>query len=128
MKFFRAVSAFIVLSASLPAFAGISFGSPDLNGSDEVLFSVRQTLPGTVSYRSLFYVSLRDGQPASEPQVLTCYPEQMELLCGGSILQIRNRYGRARYSLDTEQLEWAERTSGMPLNSMRLSPRSVSSL
>lgn len=126
MKIRRTVIALLVFVVSFPLAAGIYFGSSDLNDNDEVLFTVRQTLPGTVSYRSLFYAKIVNGSAAAVPRILTCYPEQMELLSGGTVLQIRNRYGTARYSLDAEQLEWLKQADSIPLNSKRLSVRSVS--
>jgi peptidoglycan/xylan/chitin deacetylase (PgdA/CDA1 family) len=123
---FRTALAILIFCASFPLAAGISFGSSDLNDADEVLFTVRQTLPGTVSYRSLFYAKITNGTAAASPEILTCYPEQMELLSGGTFLQIRNRYGTARYVFDSHQLTWTSRADSIPLNSMRLSCRTVS--
>ena len=80
------------------ASAGTSFGNPDLNQNDELLFTVRHNMVGTNPYKSLFYTKLKEGKPEGSPEVITCYPEQMELLSGGNVLQIRNRYGIARYS------------------------------
>jgi len=50
----------------------------------------------------------------------------MELLSGGTVLQVRNRYGTARYSVDSGQFVWLRRAETIPLQSMRLSVRSVS--
>ena len=89
----------LVLSLlSFSLFAGTSFGNPDLNLNDEILFTVRHNMVGSNPYQSLFYAALKDGKPDGNPEVITCYPEQMELLSGGDLLQIRNRYGIARYS------------------------------
>lgn len=126
MKVLRAVIMSLFFVVSLPLSAGIYFGNSDLNDNDEVLFTVRQTFPGTVSYRSLFYAKIADGAAASVPRILTCYPEQMELLSGGSVLQIRSRYGTALYSTETGRLTWLRQADSIPLNSMRLSVRSVS--
>jgi peptidoglycan/xylan/chitin deacetylase (PgdA/CDA1 family) len=126
MKSIRAVFALLIFSTAFPLAAGISFGNSDLNDTDEVLFTVRQTLPGTVSFCSLFYAKIAEGTAASPPRILTCYPEQMELLSGGTVLQIRNRYGTAQYLPDSGQLLWTSQTDTIPLNSMRLSVRSVS--
>ncbi|WP_315325220.1 polysaccharide deacetylase family protein [Treponema socranskii] len=112
--------------AVLPLGAGVSFGNADLNDKDEILFTVRRDFPGTPSYRSLFYAKLVNGAPAESPRALTCYPERMELLSGGSVLQIRNRCGTARYSFETGTLEWTEQADTIPLDSMPLFPRAVS--
>ncbi|MCK9169439.1 MAG: polysaccharide deacetylase family protein [Treponema sp.] len=126
MRIVRTAAILLIFCAAFPLAAGILFGSSDLNDNDEVLFTVRQSVPGTVSYRSLFYVKIENGAASSLPHILTCYPEQMELLLGGTVLQIRNRYGTARFSTENRQLEWSSRTAGLPVNSMRLSVRSVS--
>lgn len=119
----------LFLAASLmclPLFAGISFNGADVNLNDEVLFTATVDMAGTNPYKSLFYTHLKDGEPDGQPKLLTCYPEQMELLNGGKILQIRNRYGVARYSSYEKKLEWVSRTSGMPVNSLPIAPYSVS--
>lgn len=110
----------------LPAFAGISFGSVDVNLNDEVLFTAKVDMPGTNPYKSLLCVHLKDGEAEGQPQVLTCYPEQMELLNGGKTLQIRNRYGTARYVSEKKELKWTQRTASIPVNSLPIAPYSVS--
>ena len=102
--------------------AGTSFGNPDLNLNDEILFTVRHNMVGTSPYKSLFYAALKDGKPAKAPEVITCFPEQMELLSGGDELQIRNRYGIARYSKKTGVLTWIERNTTMPENIVPVVP------
>ena len=126
MKKFRILCCIFIALAVLPLSAGVSFGSADLNDKDEILFTVRRDFPGTPSYRTLFYAKLVNGSPAESPRALTCYPERMELLSAGKILQIRNRYGTARYSFETGTLEWTEQADTIPLDSMPLFPRAVS--
>ena len=111
----------------MPAAAKISFGSFDINSNDEVLFALKQNMPGTSSYSSLFYAKLKDGQTSATPDILTCYPEQMELLEDSTVLQIRNRYGTGRYNTKTEVFSWEERADGIPVNSLPVSPYSISS-
>ncbi len=122
---------FILLIFSLfvimPAVAKISFGTFDLNANDEVLFSLKQNMSGTSSYSSLFYSKLKNGVSDQLPDLLTCYPEQMELLEDGTVLQLRNRYGTGRYNSKTDSFEWVERTEGIPVNSLPVSPYSISS-
>ncbi len=108
------------------ASAGTSFGNPDLNLNDEVLFTVRHNMVGTSPYKSLFYSKLKDGKSDGSPDILTCYPEQMELLNQKEILQIRNRYGIARYSRKTGELSWIEKTDVMPENIVPVVPYDVS--
>ena len=116
----------VVSLFSFSLFAGTSFGNPDLNLNDEILFTVRHNMVGTSPYKSLFHAALKDGKPESAPEVITCYPEQMELLSGGDILQIRNRYGIARYSSKNGELKWIEKTTEMPENIVPVVPYAVS--
>ena len=111
---------------SFSLIAGTSFGNPDLNQNDEILFTVRHNMVGTSSYKSLFHVALKDGKPDGSPEVITCFPEQMELLSGGDELQIRNRYGIARYSNKSGSLKWIEKTNEMPENIVPVVPYAVS--
>ncbi len=117
----------LVLSLfSISLFAGTSFGNPDLNLNDEILFTVRHNMVGTSPYKSLFHAVLKDGKPESAPEVITCYPEQMELLAGGEELQIRNRYGIARYSIKNGSIKWIEKADTMPENIVPVVPYAVS--
>ncbi|MCQ2576306.1 MAG: polysaccharide deacetylase family protein [Treponema sp.] len=106
--------------------AKISFGSIDINQKDEVLFTVKQEMTGTNTYRSLFLTKIKNGSPEKQPELLTCYPEQMELLQGGKILQLRNRYGTGRYNSETATFNWQETVEDLPEDSLPVSPYSVS--
>ncbi len=116
----------VISLLSFSLFAGTSFGNPDLNLNDAILFTVKHNMVGTSPYQSLFYTALKDGKPKGTPKVITCYPEQMELLSGGDILQIRNRYGIARYSKKTGAITWIERSSVMPENIVPVVPYAAS--
>lgn len=115
-----------LMLASLSCFAGIKFGDADINQDDEILYTVKHDIPGTNSYRSLFKAKIKDGKLDGEPALLTCFPEQMELLAGGTILQIRNRYGTAWLNTITKSITWKKYSGEIPLNSMRLSSMNVS--
>lgn len=118
---------FLILILTFPMFAGISFGNPDLNKNDEVIFTVRQESSGVNAYNSLFYAKIKDGVLESAPQLLTCYPEQMELMSGGNVLQIRNRYGTARYNTKTNQLKWITHAKTIPEKTVLVPAYRVSS-
>lgn len=107
-------------------FAGTSFDNLDINLNDEVLFTVKHNTVGSNPYKSIFYTQLKDGMPKENPKVITCYPEQMEMLAKGKILQIRNRYGTARYSLKDDKLVWLNKVDGIPVNALPVVPYSVS--
>lgn len=124
-KKFLFVVFFAIISAF--AFARITFGTTDLNSNDEVLFTVRQEMTGMNPCSSLYYAKLKDGSPAKQPLLLTCYPEQMELLRDGTVLQIRNRFGIAQFNTITENFRWVEADSDIPENSLPVYLYSVSS-
>lgn len=121
-----AILCFVLSLFTFSLFAGTSFGNPDLNLNDELLFTVRHNMVGTSPYKSLFYTALKDGKSDGSPEVITCFPEQMELLSGGDILQIRNRYGIARYSKTTAAITWVEKSNTMPENIVPVVPYAVS--
>lgn len=109
---------FAVLLIVSPLSAEISFGNSDLNKNNELLFTIRHSTPGTDSYSSLMYAKIADGMPSENPAPLTCYPEKMELLENGTLLQIRNRYGTAVYNTKSEVLKWTELAKTLPEKSV----------
>lgn len=98
------VSRIFLCLAFIPLFAEISFLSPDINNRNEVLFSVKATIPGRESYQTLFMHSIDTGKMDQ----LTFYPEAMESLGGGTLLQIRNRFGTGRYNTQTDTFSWVD--------------------
>ncbi len=112
--------------SSLPLYAKVSFGGLDLNSENTLLFSVRHEVPGTPVYQSLFSAQLTKNSVKESPSLLTCYPEQMELINGGSSVQIRNRYGTALYSFQNDSLVWKLKADGIPVEYSRTAPMSVS--
>ena len=121
-RFLGAAAAFFA-AAAFPVFAEISFENPDLNSQNDVLFTVHHTMPGSESYRTAF---MANASKTGSSKILTCFPEKMELLSGGAVLQIRNRYGTARYSSADGSLAWVTRTKQIPCESVRQGPESVS--
>lgn len=118
----------ILAAAVLPMWAKISFGDYDINEKDEVLFTIKHDLKGTSSYNSLFYAKIKDGETEKTPEILTYYPERMERLSllGGTVLQIRNRYGTARYYSATKTISWVNSVEDFPLDSLPCLPEVVS--
>ena len=102
------------------------FIDTDINNDDEILFTVNQDTAGTEPFSALFYARLKNGIPEQVPQLITCYPEKMEVLSKGAIIQIRNRYGTARYSVADATLSWMQRSDSVPADSIRLGAQSVS--
>ncbi|WP_294428765.1 polysaccharide deacetylase family protein [uncultured Treponema sp.] len=103
--------------------AQVKFENPQINAEDKVLFTVSHKLGGTVSYKTLF---LADATQTESTRILTCFPERMELLSGGAVLQVRNRYGMARYSVADSTLSWVKREESIPADAKALLPQAVS--
>ena len=122
-KIFFAV---FILAVIFNSFCETTFSNLDINLNDEILFSVKQNNAGSLPYKSLFLAKIKDGEVANEPEIITCFPEQMELLDNGKTLQIRNRYGTARYDSRTNKLQWLTRTKGLPEKVTALSPYAAS--
>jgi len=87
---------------TVPVFSEVSFGEPDVNARNEVLFSVSAGVPGGEPYRTLFLKKIETGAMDQ----LTFYPETMESLADGAILQVRNRFGTGRYDSAKGAFSW----------------------
>ena len=124
MKKLSAVLIFCLFFCSYIS-AGIKFGDADINFNDEILFTVQQNIPGTYSYKSLFSVSVKN-QNISNQNILTVFPEKMEVVMNSNVLQIRNRYGTGFYNVENNSFYWKEVAKSIPTNSMRLTSYSVS--
>ena len=93
----------VVLSVS-SAFAEMSFSGPDINAGNEALFSVVTGVPGNGQYRTL----IRKNVDSLKTEQLTFYPESMETLSNGAVLQLRNRFGTGRFDTRTDTFSWIE--------------------
>jgi len=113
----------------LPAFAKISFENPDINSKDEVVYLLNYDTTGSWSYKSVFFSKLNENTPESKKQILSCFPERMELLSlmNKPVLQIRNRYGIARYYVSTDSISWIKQQNDIPLTASVTTPYAPSS-
>ncbi|QTQ15767.1 polysaccharide deacetylase family protein [Treponema parvum] len=109
MKGRRRFLVFLIWILSFRCFAGVVFDNPDLNKDDELLFTVENKAAGTYPYRTAFRTRLENEAPSKSYEILTCYPEKMELLSENSILRIRNRCGTALYSFASSSLVYSEK-------------------
>lgn len=105
------------------AYSQVKFENPQINSENKILFTVSHNLGGTVSYRTLF---MADASKTEATRILTCFPERMELLSNGAVLQVRNRYGTARYSVADNTLSWIKREDSVPADAKALLPQAVS--
>ena len=103
--------------------AQVKFENPQINAESKVLFTVNHKLGGTVSYKTLF---MADATQSESTRILTCFPVKMELLSNGSVLQVRNRYGTARYSVADSTLSWIKREDSIPADAKAMLPQAVS--
>lgn len=90
----------------LPLWSAVTFSDLDLNARGTLLFAAQTDNPFHVPYKALFSAAL-DG---SNFQVLSCFPEKMELLEEGRTLQVRNWFGTARFGVDDTMLTWTSHT------------------
>ena len=87
--------------------ASIVFSSLDLNSKNLILFSAQSTDQWHPEYKALFSASADTGKT----NILTCFPENMEILHNGKTLQIRNWFGSARFTADGGTLKWTTQSS-----------------
>ena len=98
---FFPVVLFIVFS-SFPVSGGIFFSGLDLSGDNQLLFHAGS---GYSSVQEALFVTRlpaaapEQGSAGFPAQQLTAFPEKMDLLENGRVLQIRNIFGAARLSL-----------------------------
>ncbi|TYT79685.1 polysaccharide deacetylase family protein [Treponema phagedenis] len=69
-----------------------SFEAVDINSENNLLFSVKTDVLGQYSYSTLVQKNIESGKT----ELLTFFPERVDSLADGAIIQIRNRYGIVR--------------------------------
>lgn len=131
----------LLLCSIFPLSSQISFSDIDLNTENQLLFSVEHTDPAQDSYKSLFWYDLtkqisqtNSALAASNPELLTCYPEHLDVLQGGKIVQVQNKYGTFHYSTAERHLQrislpqeiTENKDSFIPVKHNRLVPVSLS--
>lgn len=113
----------IYFTVAFSVYSQVKFDNLDLNSSNKVVFTVEHNISGVPKYKSAF---MADVSTMTSKKVLTCYPEKMELLSNGAVLQIRNRYGVARYSKSDSSLDWLSKTDTIPYDKNIQANQSVS--
>jgi len=117
------ISTAALLCAAFAVWGQVSFENPDLNSKNQVLFTVHADIAGSPVYSTAF---VSDLSREENTKILTCYPEKMELLSEGAVLQVRNRYGTARYSVAEGSLAYLSKAPSIPASSIRQENQSVS--
>ncbi|MDO4505701.1 MAG: polysaccharide deacetylase family protein [Spirochaetales bacterium] len=115
----------IILVSASSVYAGVKLDDIDVASDDRLLFTAEQKVPGVAEYKSLYCTKLGDEKITSVPVLLTCFPERLELLDEGKILQVRNRDGLSRYS--TEEGKITRVTEGNRGKNLRTFPVAASS-
>ncbi len=126
MKKTKALSAFLIASCMQPMFSHVSFGDLRINDENELLFSSFHEIPGVPSYKSIFKAKLLDAKTEKGPELISCFPEKMEMIQNGKFLRIRNRFGEARYDLSKHTLAWTSLKEDIPSGYTYLPPVSIS--
>ncbi len=89
------------------SFSQIVFSDVVINADNKVLFTTSYTNLLNETRTALVTSSIQSAKPA----ILTCTPENLTVLNEGKTLQIRNWYGTAHYSTETDSLRWKEQAS-----------------
>ncbi|MBP5251232.1 MAG: polysaccharide deacetylase family protein [Treponema sp.] len=128
MIFFRRIKYifFISILCLSEASALVTFDDVNLSADNALLFTVKTEVNGSPSYKAVFETVLSTKSPAYEPKILTCFPEKMETILGGSTLQIRNRWGTARLNVADGSLSWTASANRIPVEYTHVGSRSVS--
>lgn len=108
-----------------PLYAEVSFDNLGINSKNQIFYSINHSVPGTYDYNTLATTKL-SNENAENPELITVFPEKIEYLAANGMLQIRNRYGTVWYDTFNKSFTWKEKSSVIPLNSLRLAPVSVS--
>lgn len=93
------------------ATAETTFSSMDLSSGSELLFTAVTDDSSLCSYQSLYLSTLTTGgdqAASSSPEILTCFPQRLNVYGNGSLLEIRNSAGTALYDAGTGKLTWTE--------------------
>lgn len=122
--FFSILAVFFLLNNFI--FSKISFDKLDLNKNDELLFTVCNESTGIAKYNALLTVKIPSDKSDFVPQCASFYPEQMELLDNGKILQIRNIYATAKYDVLNKKLTSESVVKKLSEKPLPLLPYSVS--
>jgi len=91
-------------------FSQSTFSGLDLNSSNKLLFTEEKFTTAHTAHKNLYSANLQkklNNQAAAEyPTLLTCYPEKMNVLLSGKLLEIHNSEGIAQYSVIDNNLTW----------------------
>nr|MCR5606103.1 hypothetical protein [Treponema sp.] len=99
-------------------YSEISYSSLNLNSNNELLFKAKQKIPGVPEYETLFKTNIKGKESLD---ILTCFPEKIEMMEDGKSFEVRNRYGVAKYDFSKSSLEWISKADYIPSGFSRTS-------
>lgn len=131
----------LLLLNSFLAFSQSTFSGLDLNSENGLLFTEEKSVSSYTNHKNLYFAELEKSANTkadslsnkliinqagkNPPKLLTCYPEQLNILLGGKLLEIQNSEGKAQYSVSENKLTWVEEN---PINKIRaISPKTQTS-
>ncbi len=127
-KYFFLQFLFLLIFFDQLIFAQISFETFDLDSGNQLLYKADyKNFKG--EYSTLFSAELnQNGQKKSgdSRRILTCNPEQLQLLDSGKFLRISNEWGSGKYSFEKKSFEWTDCIEGFPETFMCAYPVCVS--
>ena len=98
-------------------FSQSTFSGLDLDAENTLIFTEEKFTTSENSHKNLYKATIQskiENQAISEnPKLLTCYPENMNILNGGKLLEIYNAEGIAQYSVSENTLTWTQQN---PIN------------
>ncbi|MDR3248935.1 MAG: HK97 family phage prohead protease, partial [Treponema sp.] len=92
---FRLITLALVLAVLQPLAAKVSFGGLDLSDDNRLLFRADAVQDGSYPQNALFISRLTDLVLTQ----VTAFPERMELIANGRLIQVRNAFGALRLPL-----------------------------
>lgn len=116
----------IILISASHVYAKVRYDGIDLNPDGRILYTSVRHVPGVPDYKSLYCARLGEERINGIPEILTCFPERMELLCDEKVLQIRNMNGISRFSIDDGKIMHITENSRLSKSYARTYPVSVS--
>ncbi len=104
---------FFAIFVAFPAFSiassnnSVSLKNAQIGGAATVI-----ALADVFSSNGKPYTALLGSDVASHKTIaLSCYPEHLEVISGGKMLQVRNSFGNALYDLSSGKLRWIDNYS-----------------
>lgn len=119
----KLILVFLCIASSFSLFSQSTFSGLDLDSKNTLIFTEEKFTTSKNFHKNLYSATIQSENPSqaaiSEAKLLTCYPEKMDVLLQGKLLEIHNSEGIAQYSVTDNKLTWLKQnpineTSGLP--------------